>query len=186
MSFKKLAIPDVILFKPNVFQDDRGFFQESYNQKYFNEVIGKQINFFQDNLSFSNKYVLRGIHFQMDPSAQGKLVRVASGKVFDIAVDLRVNSPTYGEWVGEILSGENYKQLWIPEGFGHAFLSMEDHTHFLYKTTNPYDPKSESSIAWNDQDLNIKWPLNDVDNFIVNDKDARALTFRETKGNHFK
>ena len=173
MSFKKLAIPDVILFKPNVFKDDRGFFQESYNQKYFNKAVGKQINFFQDNHSFSNKYVLRGIHFQMDPSAQGKLVRVVSGKVFDIAVDLRVNSPTYGEWVGEILSGENHKQLWIPEGFGHAFLTLSNVAHFAYKTSSFYDKDSERTILWNDPKIGINWP--EVSGVEISEKDLKGM-----------
>ncbi len=142
-----------------MFGDDRGFFFESFNGAKFNEAVGSDVKFVQDNHSKSVKGVLRGIHYQLAPKAQGKLVRVTQGEVFDIAVDLRKSSPTFGKWVGEILSGENKKQLWIPEGFGHAFLTLSDTAEFLYKTTNYYAPDLERCIIWNDSDIGIEWPM---------------------------
>ena len=185
MNFEKLDIPDVILFKPEISSDSRGYFFESFNMKKFSEIVGKEVTFVQDNHSFSKKGVLRGIHFQKNPYAQGKLVRVVSGKVFDVAIDLRKKSQTYGSWVGAYLSSTNNHQLWIPEGFGHAFLTLSDNTNFLYKTTNLYNQSSEESIIWNDKDLKIDWPINNLNNILVSDKDAYAKSFKNNTESHF-
>jgi dTDP-4-dehydrorhamnose 3,5-epimerase len=159
MKVTPLAIPDVLLIEPQVFGDDRGFFFESFNQERFEKAVGKKINFVQDNHSKSVKGVLRGLHYQLPPKAQGKLVRVIQGEVFDAAVDLRQSSPTFGKWVGEILSADNKKQLWIPEGFAHGFLTLSDTAEFLYKTTDFYSPEHEQSIVWNDATIAIQWPF---------------------------
>jgi len=153
-----LKISDVKLIEPEVFEDERGFFYESFNQERFNEVAGKEIIFVQDNHSKSKKDVLRGLHYQEPPYAQGKLVRVIAGEVFDVAVDIRQGSATYGQWVGEILSTTNKKQLWIPEGFAHGFLTISDQSEVLYKSTMFYSKKNEKNILWNDPTLAIKWP----------------------------
>lgn len=158
MKVTPLKIPEVKLIVPDVFEDERGFFYESFNQKKFNEAMGENISFVQDNHSKSSKGVLRGLHYQEEPFAQGKLVRVIAGRVFDVAVDIREDSPTYGQWVAEVLSGENKKQLWIPEGFAHGFLTLSDCTEFLYKTTNFYNKEFEHSIHWKDNEFNIEWP----------------------------
>ena len=161
MKVTPLKIPDVKLIDPDVFEDERGFFYESFNQQKFNEAIGENITFVQDNHSKSSKGVLRGLHYQEVPFAQGKLVRVIAGEVFDVAVDIRPESPTYGKWVSEILSVDNKKQLWIPEGFAHGFLTLSNEAEFLYKTTDFYNKESERSIHWKKNDYDIKWPLND-------------------------
>ncbi len=153
------AIPDVLLIEPKIFGDARGFFFESFNQKAFAEVTGLAVDFVQDNHSKSTRQVLRGLHYQVAPRAQGKLVRVVQGEVFDVAVDLRRDSKTLGHWVGEILSAENKKQLWIPAGFAHGFLTLSDNAEFLYKTTDYYSPAHERCIRWDDPDLAIRWPL---------------------------
>ena len=171
MKVTSLKIPDVKLIEPDVFEDDRGFFYESFNQQKFNEAIGKNITFVQDNHSKSSKGVLRGLHYQDEPSAQGKLVRVIRGEVFDVAVDIRKDSTTYGQWVSEILSAENKKQLWIPEGFAHGFLTLSNEAEFLYKTTDFYNKESERSIHWKKNDYDIKWPLND-DIIFLSKKDS--------------
>jgi len=158
MKVTLLKIPDVKLIEPEVFDDERGFFYESFNQQIFNEVIGENITFVQDNHSKSIKGVLRGLHYQEAPFEQGKLVRVIAGEVFDVAVDVRKDSPTYGQWVAEILSGENKKQLWIPEGFAHGFLTLSNEAEFLYKTTDFYNKESEKSIHWKNNEFNIDWP----------------------------
>ncbi len=159
MKATPLAIPDVILFEPKVFGDDRGFFFESFNHAQFEIATGRTINFVQDNHSKSVRNVLRGLHYQiMQP--QGKLVRVVLGAVFDVAVDIRKSSPTFGQWVGEILTAENKNQLWIPEGFAHGFLTLSDTAEFLYKTTNYYAPEYERSILWSDPTLDIDWGTN--------------------------
>ena len=158
MKVTSLKIPDVKLIEPDVFEDERGFFYESFNQQNFNEAIGQNITFVQDNHSKSKKGVLRGLHYQEAPFAQGKLVRVVSGEVFDVAVDVRKDSPTYGQWIAEVLSGENKKQLWIPEGFAHGFLTLSNEAEFLYKTTNFYNKESEQSIHWKNNEFNIDWP----------------------------
>ena len=169
-----LAIPDVFLIEPQVFGDERGFFFESFNQAKFEQAIGKKVSFVQDNHSKSAKGVLRGLHYQ-DPKPQGKLVRVTLGEVFDVAVDVRKGSPTYGQWVAEILSADNKKQLWIPEGFAHGFLVLSDTAEFLYKTTDYYAPEHEQCILWNDPDLRIKWPLNGLPK--LSPKDQNGLPF---------
>lgn len=168
------AIPDVIIIEPDVFGDERGFFFESFNHKKFERMVGRKIEFVQDNHSKSVKGVLRGLHYQLPPHAQGKLVRVIQGEVFDVAVDIRKSSPTFGQWVGEILSAENKKQLFIPEGFAHGFLTLSETAEFLYKTTNFYSPDTEHSIHWKDPALAISWP-SDTE-VITSKKDSLART----------
>ena len=158
MNAIRLAIPDVVLFEPRVFGDERGFFFESFNHRVFEEAIGRKVEFVQDNHSRSSFNVLRGLHYQIK-QAQGKLVRVVEGRVFDVAVDIRKGSPTFGKWVGEILSAENKKQLWVPEGFAHGFVVLSQSAEFLYKTTDYYSPEHERCIAWNDAMLAIDWPI---------------------------
>jgi len=153
------AIPDVLIIEPRVFGDDRGFFFESFNSQLFAEAIGREVNFVQDNHSRSSQGVLRGLHYQIIQS-QGKLVRAVMGSVYDVAVDLRKDSPTFGKWVGEVLSAENKRMLWVPEGFAHGFLVLSESADFLYKTTDYYAPQHERCIAWNDPSLGIEWPLN--------------------------
>ncbi|EHP6606919.1 dTDP-4-dehydrorhamnose 3,5-epimerase, partial [Escherichia coli] len=150
MNVIKTEIPDVLIFEPKVFGDERGFFMESFNQRQFEEIVGRKISFVQDNHSKSKKGVLRGLHYQLPPFAQGKLVRCINGEVYDVAVDLRPESINYGKWVGIILSAENKKQLWIPEGFAHGFLVISEFAEFAYKTTNYYSKESERGIRWND------------------------------------
>lgn len=157
MNATALAIPEVVLFEPKVFGDTRGFFFESFNQVIFDDAIGRNVVFVQDNHSRSAKNVLRGLHYQIQ-QPQGKLVRVTEGTVFDVAVDLRKSSPTFGKWVGEILSAENKRQLWVPEGFGHGFLVLSERAEFLYKTTNYWAPGFERCVAWNDPSIGIVWP----------------------------
>jgi len=157
MKATPLAIPDIVLIEPKVFGDERGFFFESFNQARFEEAIGKPVQFVQDNHSRSAKNVLRGLHYQIQ-QPQGKLVRVVQGEVFDVAVDIRRGSATFGQWVGEILSAENKRQLWIPEGFAHGFVVLSETAEFLYKTTDYYAPAHERCILWNDATLAIQWP----------------------------
>ena len=157
MKATRLAIPDVVLIEPRVFGDERGFFMESFNQRAFNEATGTDHPFVQDNHSRSSRGVLRGLHYQIR-QPQGKLVRVTSGAVFDVAVDLRTSSPTFGQWVGAELSADNHRQLWVPPGFAHGFLVLSNSADFLYKTTDYYAPEHERSLAWNDPDLAIAWP----------------------------
>jgi dTDP-4-dehydrorhamnose 3,5-epimerase len=178
MKVTPLNIPDVLLIEPQVFGDDRGFFYESFNQNKFEAALGHKINFVQDNHSKSIKGVLRGLHYQLTPKAQGKIVRVTQGEVFDVAVDLRQSSPTFGKWVGEILSGDNNKQMWIPEGFAHGFLTLSDTAEFLYKTTDFYSKEHEEAIQWNDKTIGIDWPMKDVS---LSSKDELALSFTEAK-----
>ena len=172
MKITRLAIPDVVLIEPDVFGDDRGFFFESFNQEKFAEATGLSPTFVQDNHSKSTKGVIRGLHYQLPLKAQGKLVRVIQGEVFDVAVDIRRSSPTFGKWVGEHLSAENKKQLWIPEGFAHAFMTITATAEFLYKTTDYYSPEHERSIRWDDPDIGIDW-VKDVAP-ILSTKDAKA------------
>lgn len=176
MKSSPLAIADVFLIEPHVFGDDRGFFFESFNHAKFEEEIGRKVTFVQDNHSKSAKGVLRGLHFQ-DPKPQGKLVRVTHGEVFDVVVDIRPDSPTFGNWVGERLSAENKKQVWIPEGLAHGFLVLSDTAQFLYKTTDYYAPEFDHCIAWDDPSLAIKWPLNGVP--ALSSKDQNGLLFSE-------
>lgn len=174
MNISKTKIPDVLIIEPKVFGDERGFFYESYNHKKFEQAVGKEVNFVQDNHSKSTKGVLRGLHFQKAPYAQGKLVRCVVGEVFDVAVDIRENSDTYGQWVGIILSAENKRQLWIPEGFAHGFLVLSETAEFLYKATNYYHPESEGGVIWNDQCLNIDWPM--IEKMTCSEKDLKLLS----------
>ena len=174
MKATPLAIPDVVLIEPKVFGDERGFFFESFNQAQFEQAIGKSVQFVQDNHSRSAKHVLRGLHYQIQ-QPQGKLVRVVQGEVFDVAVDLRKRSKTFGQWVGEILSAENKRQLWIPEGFAHGFVVLSDTAEFLYKTTDYYAPAHERCILWNDETLAIHWPAGIQP--ILSAKDAQGKAF---------
>ncbi len=160
MKVTPTAIPDVLIIEPKVFGDERGFFFESFNQKAFNEATGLDVNFVQDNHSRSAKGVLRGLHYQIR-QPQGKLVRVVRGSVFDVAVDLRRSSPTFGQWVGVQLSEGDHRQLWVPPGFGHGFLVTSESADFLYKTTDYYAPEHERCVAWNDPSIGIRWPLED-------------------------
>jgi len=178
MNAIRLAIPDVILFEPRVFGDERGFFFESFNQRHFDEVVGRSVTFVQDNHSRSAKNVLRGLHYQIK-QPQGKLVRVVEGTVFDVAVDIRRSSPTFGKWVGQILSAENKKQMWVPEGFAHGFVVMSESAEFLYKTTDFYAPEHERCIAWNDLQLAIDWPVAGA--LSVSGKDACGLRFQDAE-----
>lgn len=167
-------IPDVKIIEPKVFVDERGFFFESFNQQLFDAAVGYPVKFVQDNHSKSSKGVLRGLHYQLPPHEQGKLVRCVVGEVFDVAVDIRKNSPTFGQWVGVHLSAENKKQLWIPSGFAHGFVTLSETAEFLYKTTDYYHKQSEGAFCWNDADLNIQWPIQEV---LLSEKDALAQTF---------
>jgi dTDP-4-dehydrorhamnose 3,5-epimerase len=160
MKVSDTKIPDVKIIEPTVFEDERGFFFESFNHKKFEEAISRQVTFVQDNHSKSSKSVLRGLHYQLPPHVQGKLVRVVQGEVFDVAVDIRKSSATFGQWVAEILSAENKKQLWIPEGFAHGFLTLSEKAEFLYKTTDYYHSELEECIRWDDPSLEIEWPTN--------------------------
>ena len=172
MKVTSLKIPDVKLIEPDVFEDERGFLYESFNQKKFNEAIDQEIIFVQDNHSKSSKCVLRGLHYQDPPYAQGKLIRIVAGEVFDVAVDIRKGSPTYGQWLSETLSEGNKKQLWIPEGFAHGFLTLSGEAEFLYKTTNFYSKEHERTIHWKRNDFGIIWP--DVTGEIItSNKDAK-------------
>ncbi len=171
------SIADVVLLEPKAFGDERGFFYESYNQKAFAQATGVQANFVQDNHSKSGQGVLRGLHYQAQ-NAQGKLVRATQGAVFDVAVDIRPTSPTFGQWVGAVLSAENKNQLWIPAGLAHGFLVLTDTAEFLYKTTDYYMPAHERCIAWNDPDLAIAWP--DIGQAPkLSAKDAAGTLFRD-------
>lgn len=167
------TIPDVILFEPKVFGDERGFFFESFNAREFAKATGLEVQFVQDNHSRSRQGVLRGLHYQLAPKAQGKLVRVTEGEVFDVAVDIRRGSPTFGQWVGEILSAQNKRQLWIPAGFAHGFAVLSENAEFLYKTTDYWSPEHERCIRWDDPTLAIPWPVPGTP--LVSDKDRQGL-----------
>lgn len=173
-----LAIPDVILLEPKVFGDERGFFFESFNQSKFEQAIGRQVEFVQDNHSKSAKNVLRGLHYQIQ-QPQGKLVRVVKGAVLDVAVDIRKSSPTFGHWVGTNLSEENKRQLWVPAGFAHGFVVLTDSAEFLYKTTNYYAPEHERCIAWDDKTLAIDWQLHEAPK--LSNKDAQGVAFKSAE-----
>ena len=179
MHITPTTIPDLLVIEPKVFGDARGFFYESFNQKAFNKATGLNLNFVQDNHSRSTKGVLRGLHYQIQ-QPQGKLVRVVRGSVFDVAVDIRKGSPTFGQWVGIELSEENHKQLWIPAGFAHGFMVTSDSAEFLYKTTDYYAPEHERCIAWNDPSLGIQWPLTESPSLSVKDQQGLALCAAET------
>jgi dTDP-4-dehydrorhamnose 3,5-epimerase len=177
MKVSKLTIPDVLLIEPTIYNDKRGYFFESFNKKEFEKKIGFDLNFVQDNQSYSVENVLRGLHYQVYPMEQDKLVGVAHGKVFDVAVDIRRSSPTYGQWVGEVLSSENKKQLWIPKGFAHGFLTLSNDTSLCYKVTNYYSKSCERSIVWNDPNININW--NFTHKPILSEKDEVAKILQE-------
>lgn len=163
MKVVRTDIPDVLIFEPRVFGDERGVFMESFNQRVFDETVGMHHDFVQDNHSCSKKGVLRGLHYQLPPHAQGKLVRVTSGTVFDVAIDIRKSSRTFGKWVGMELSAENRRQLWIPPGFAHGFLVLSDEADFLYKTTAYYAPQSDRCIRWDDPEIGVAWPRLDIE-----------------------
>ncbi len=178
MQVIKTKIPDVLIIEPKVFGDSRGFFYESFNAKVFAEQTGVTTQFVQDNHSRSSKNVLRGLHYQIQQS-QGKLVRVVAGEVFDVAVDIRKSSPTFGEWVGCILSAENKKQLWIPPNCAHGFVVLSESADFLYKTTDYYAPEYERSILWNDRDIGIEWPVDGEPILSAKDQSAQTLQTAE-------
>jgi dTDP-4-dehydrorhamnose 3,5-epimerase len=176
MQFIKTKIPDVVILEPKVFGDDRGFFYESFNAKAFLEATGCEVSFVQDNHSKSAKNVLRGLHYQIQ-QPQGKLVRVSVGEVYDVAVDLRRSSESFGQWVGVHLSAENRRQLWVPPGFAHGFLVMSENAEFLYKTTDYYAPAYERSLLWNDSELGIEWPITEEP--ILSGKDQIGKLFKD-------
>lgn len=174
------TIPDVKIIESAVFGDERGFFMETWNQQKFEDLVtGKPTRFVQDNHSKSKKGILRGLHYQTE-NTQGKLVRVVSGEVFDVAVDVRKGSATFGQWVGVYLSAENKRQLWVPEGFAHGFYVTSEEAEFVYKCTDYYHPASEKSIAWNDTDIDIVWPLYDAP--LMSEKDAKGLLLKDVEG----
>ena len=179
MQITPLTIPDVLLLTPKVFGDERGFFYESFNQQVFEDITGLTRNFVQDNHSKSQKGVLRGLHYQLPPKAQGKLVRVVQGEVFDVAVDIRQGSPTFGKWVGALLSADNKQQLWIPEGFAHGFVTLSETAEFLYKTTDYYAPEHERCIAWNDSQIGIEWPCEQSP--LLSDKDKLGVSLNSAE-----
>ena len=174
MQITRLAIPDVLRIEPRVFGDERGFFYESFHQARFEEAVGRKVTFVQDNHSKSTNNVLRGLHYQIK-QPQGKLVRVVAGSVYDVAVDLRRASPTFGQWVGEILSAENKAQVWVPEGFAHGFVVLSETAEFVYKTTDYYAPEHERCIVWNDPSLAITWPISAPP--AVSAKDEKGTMF---------
>jgi dTDP-4-dehydrorhamnose 3,5-epimerase len=177
MNVRRTSIPDVAVVEPRVFGDSRGFFFESFNRRQLEAALGRALDFVQDNHSLSARGVLRGLHYQL-PNPQGKLVRVVRGEVFDVAVDLRRESPTLGRWVGEVLSAENKRQIWIPEGFAHGFLVLSDEAEFLYKTTDYWCSEHERCVRWDDGDLNIAWPTGGGAP-TVSPKDAAGRAFRD-------
>ena len=179
--FIETSIKDVYIIEPTVFGDERGYFMETYHAGEFKES-GLNVTFVQDNQSKSKRGVLRGLHFQYT-NPQGKLVRVIKGEVFDVAVDLRKDSPTYGKWEGVILSEDNKKQFYVPEGFAHGFLVLSEVAEFTYKCTDFYDPSDEGGILWNDLDIGIEWPIGDVDEVLLSDKDKQWKTLEETSTN---
>jgi dTDP-4-dehydrorhamnose 3,5-epimerase len=174
MQITATKIPEVLVIEPKVWGDERGYFFESFNAQVFNQAVQREVNFVQDNHSMSKRGVLRGLHYQVQ-QPQGKLVRVVEGEVFDVAVDLRKNSPTFGQWVGEYLSADNKKQFWIPEGFAHGFVVLSDVAQFLYKTTDYYAPQYERSIIWNDPTLNIDWNLDFTPELSAKDKQGKLF-----------
>ena len=178
MKVTPASIPDVLLIEPQVFGDERGFFFESFNERAFAEKTGITARFVQDNHSRSARNVLRGLHYQIK-QPQGKLVRVVTGEVFDVAVDLRKKSPTFGQWTGTILSAENKRLLWIPEGFAHGFLVLSEMADFLYKTTSYYAPAHERCVSWNDPDIGIAWPLQGAP--VVSAKDQQGVALRDAE-----
>ena len=183
MNIQTTPIKDLLVLQPKVFGDARGFFMESFNQQAFDAAVGEHIEFVQDNHSRSSRGVLRGLHYQLGDAAQGKLVRVTAGRVWDVAVDMRKASPTFGKWHGVELTADNHTQFWIPAGFAHGFVVLSDTADFLYKTNNYYAPQQERCVLWNDAALNIDWHLNQLDSIAVNvsDKDAKGLVFAQAE-----
>lgn len=175
MKITPTRLPEVLLIEPKVFGDERGYFYESFSQRIFEQAVGSPVTFVQDNHSLSECGVLRGLHYQMPPHAQGKLVRVVQGEVFDVAVDIRRGSPRFGQWVGVHLSADNKQQLWIPPGFAHGFLTLSEQAQFLYKTTSYYAPEAERCILWNDASINIAWPVSNPPS--LSSKDTQGLPF---------
>ena len=180
MKVTPTALPEVMVLEPSVFGDERGFFMESYNRRVFNEAVGYDVEFVQDNHSRSTRGVLRGLHFQLPPQAQGKLVRASTGAVFDVAVDIRRDSPRFGQWVGMELSETNKRQLWIPAGFAHGFLVLSDQADFLYKTTNYYSPSHERCIRWDDPIVGITWPEPSTP-IKLSGKDSAGIALEEVR-----
>ena len=180
-TFEKLAIPEVVLIKPRIFNDNRGYFMETYKKSDF-EAHGIIGDFCQDNYSFSSAIVQRGLHYQLNPKAQGKLVKVLSGAVFDVAVDIRKGSPTFGQWVSATLSAENHHMLWVPEGFAHGILTLQNEARLAYRATNEFSPTHDRQIAWNDPHINIQWPLANHE-IILSDKDKQAPPLKEAEIN---
>jgi len=179
--FERLEIPEIILIKPKVFKDNRGFFLETYKESDFVKA-GITNRFVQDNHSMSVKGVLRGLHYQKKPAVQGKLVRCVRGAIFDVAVDVRKGSPTFGKWVGVILSEENHFMLWIPPGFAHGFLTLSERAEVIYKVSDSeYSPEHDAGIIWNDPDIGIKWPLEEVGEVILSEKDSKLPRLRDLK-----
>ena len=174
-------LPEVLLIEPRVFGDARGFFLESWNQQAFDQAVGHEVRFVQDNHSRSARGVLRGLHYQRPPHAQGKLVRVTQGRVFDVAVDIRRDSPRFGRWTGTELSSDNHRQLWIPPGFAHGFLVLSESADFLYKTTDYYAPATEAGLAWDDPEVGIEWALDGLTPLLA-DKDRQAPGLQQTPG----
>ena len=177
MQVEETSLPGVFILSPKVFGDARGFFMESFNQRNFSEKIGINLEFVQDNHSRSSKGVLRGLHYQIQ-QAQGKLLRVVGGEIFDVAVDIRKNSPNFGKWVGYLLSEQNKRQLWVPPGFAHGFLVVSETADVLYKTTDYYGPKYERSILWNDPEIGISWPLDGIE-VKLSQKDKAGKTLKD-------
>ena len=175
-SNKGNILKGVCIINPIVFQDNRGFFYESWNQKLFNKIVGEEVKFLQDNHSSSNVGVLRGLHYQIEPKPQGKLVRCVSGSVFDVMVDIRKSSPTFGEWTSVMLDNLNKRMIWIPVGFAHGFLALEDNSEVLYKASELWSNEHERAIRWDDKDININWPLKDINCFEpkLSEKDSKA------------
>lgn len=181
MKLEATTLPDVLLVRPRIFNDERGFFLESWNQLAFDEAVGRKVRFVQDNHSRSRQGILRGLHYQVEPAAQAKLVTVMQGKIFDVAVDLRPGSATFGRWVGEELCGDERSSLWIPEGFAHGFLVLSESADVLYKTTDFYSPNHERCIRWDDPALSIRWPVS-ANAPVVSPKDAAGMSFEEACG----
>lgn len=181
METEQTILPGVLVVKPRIFKDERGFFLESWNQREFDQAVGREVRFVQDNHSRSKRGVLRGLHYQVAPAAQAKLVTVMQGKIFDVAVDIRPDSETYGRWIGEELCGDQRSSLWIPEGFAHGFVVLSEEADVLYKTTEFYSPEHEKCIRWDDQTLRIKWPLTE-DGPLVSPKDEIGSTVGEIAG----
>jgi dTDP-4-dehydrorhamnose 3,5-epimerase len=175
-------IPGILIIEPHAFADDRGFFMESYNRDAF-AALGFKETFLQDNHSRSQKGVVRGLHYQLEPAAMGKLVSCVHGRIFDVGVDIRRGSPAFGQWYGEVLSGENHKMLYFPPGFAHGFISLEDNSDVLYKCTNVWSPEHERAIVWNDPAVGIKWPLDLAGKPLVNTKDAAAPLLKDAETN---